>query len=357
MAATCDLLLDVLRRPATMVALALPEWDLLLQQARVTGVLSRLAVQAESLGHLDQVPEQVHAHLLAARVVAESQERMVRWEVNRIQRALSGISTPIILLKGAGYVTAGLKTAEGRLCCDIDILLPEEKLGVVEQALIAHGWEVAEQNPLHERYFRRWLHELPPLQHRERKTLVDVHHTILPRTDRLRVDPQLLFDDAVSINGSGLKVLAPADMALHSAAHLFRNGDFSLGLRDLCDLDSLLRHFGDAADFWDRLVARAVRLDLVIPCFYALRYVERYLGTPVPERVKDVVRTWQPVWPAPRLIDALVDRALLPRRLDGADRSRNLAIWLLAYWPLPRIRAMASGLFWAKRLPSLAAKR
>ena len=41
-------------------------------------------------------------------------------------------------------------------------------------------------------------------------------------------------------------VLSKPDMVLHSATHLFRNGDFSIGLRDLCDFDWLVREFGVA---------------------------------------------------------------------------------------------------------------
>ena len=42
---------------------------------------------------------------------------------------------------------------------------------------------------------------------------------------------------------SASRVLAPADMVLHSAVHLFTEGEFSRGLRDLCDLDLAVARF------------------------------------------------------------------------------------------------------------------
>ena len=51
----------------------------------------------------------------------------------------------------------------------------------------------------------------------------------------------------------GFAVLAPEDMVLHSATHLFNEGEFDRGLRDLNDLDLLLREFGAAAELRPRL--------------------------------------------------------------------------------------------------------
>ncbi len=42
--------------------------------------------------------------------------------------------------------------------------------------------EWIKSDPYDDLYYRRWMHELPPLVHSERGQLVDVHHTILPLT-------------------------------------------------------------------------------------------------------------------------------------------------------------------------------
>lgn len=346
-----SLLLNVLRRPESLSELALPQWDRLLRLARVTGVLGPLAVRAESLALTAGFPPEVRPHLTAARMLAARHDQAVRWELTRIERTLAGVDTPLVLLKGTAYLMAGLDAARGRVSADIDLLVAGPALEAVERALCRDGWAVDEENPYHEAYFRRWLHELPPLRHPERQTVLDVHHTILPRTDRIRLDPQLLLADVRPLAGRRICVLAPVDMVLHGAAHLFRNGDFASSLRDLWDLDRLLRELAEDSAFWPTLVRRARQLGLTVPCFCALRFVRRLFDTPIPADAGCAVEQWRPFWLSRRLLDALVSRTLWPRHLDGVDRGRSLAIALLAYWPLPRLRAMATGLFWLKRVP------
>ena len=105
----------------------------------------------------------------------------------------------------------------------------------VEAALIAAGWEWVKEDAYDDDYYRRWMHELPPLIHRERDRMIDVHHTILPPTARPTPDAAALIADAVTL-GNGLHVLSPSDMIVHAAAHLFADGDLAGGLRNLWDI-------------------------------------------------------------------------------------------------------------------------
>ena len=165
---------------------------------------------------------------------------LVRWELNRIERALKHLQIPILLLKGAAYVAAGLPAARGRLVSDIDIMVPRQALDGAEAALQAAGWRPIKLDPYDQRYYRTWMHELPPLVHSERGTVVDLHHTILPPTSRLKPDPAKLWSAAQPLGTGPLHVLAPPDMVLHSAAHLFHDGDLRFSLRDLVDIADLL---------------------------------------------------------------------------------------------------------------------
>ena len=237
-------LLQTLIDPKSLLRVNLREWDHLLPLARRTGVLGRFYPTLRGYGLLDSVPPPVLPHLEAAAVIAQEHERMIRWEVNRIQRALVKLAVPIILLKGAAYVMAGLPCARGRLVSDVDILVPKEQVVVVEQALTQHGWDIITADAYDQQYYRRWMHELPPLRHRLRGTVVDLHHTILPETSRLKPDPAKLFANARPLEGTPFFVLAPTDMVLHSAAHAFHDGELSNSLRDLLDLHDLLSHFG-----------------------------------------------------------------------------------------------------------------
>jgi len=322
-----EALLAALRAPRTVASLGLGEWDRLLRRARNAEMLSRLAWLVGSCGVEPHLPAKVRDHLAAARVLADHHERSVRWEANRIRRALASTRVPVVLLKGAAYVLADLPPAKGRLLSDVDILVPKPRLDDVEHALGRDGWEPMKLHAYDQRYYRTWMHELPPLRHRERGTVIDVHHTILPETGRLHPDPRKLLAAARPIEGTGLLMLAPADMVLHSAAHLFQDGDLAGGLRDLTDLDALLRHFcRTEAGFWGGLVPRAVELDLARPLYYALHFAEMLLGTPVPPAAAKAAEVGRPGWPMGRLTASLATRALLG---DDARRSTGLARYLL----------------------------
>jgi hypothetical protein len=307
------LVLAAFRRPDALTALGLAEWDLLIRQARAANLLASLHASLDRLGLLDRVPSQPREHLEWSSQLAERQCLEVEREVDRIRLALAGTGVPVILLKGAAYVKAGLPHAKGRLFSDVDILVPKSRLGAVEASLMLHGWASMHQDPYDQRYYRTWMHELPPMQHIKRLSVIDVHHTILPETAPYHPDPEKLLAAARQVTGyADLKVLSPTDMVLHSAVHLMHEGEFHNGLRDLVDLDSLLRHFGVLPSFWPSLVARAVELELTRPLFYVLRYTTAMLDTPVPATVMEVARTAMPNRMLLMLMDRLFMRALLP---------------------------------------------
>jgi hypothetical protein len=334
---TRSLLLDVLTRPASGERLPPAEWDRLVRTARRANLLPRLALLVEREPWSAALPAKIRDHLDAARPAADHHQRTIRWEVNRIQEALRRVGTKLVLLKGAAYVMAGLPAADGRTAADVDALVPREDLGAVEAALRASGWVPVALEPYDERFYREWSHELPPLQHQRRKTVVDVHHTILPPTGRLHPDPAELLGWAVPIEGSRrLWTLAPTDMCLHAAAHLFQDGELAGAVRDLIDQDALLRDFAERVPgFWEKLVPRARQLGLERPLFYALRYARLFLRTPIPAEVCREVEMSGPPAPVLRLMDRLVERALLPasgQEAGPGDEAARLLLYIRSHW-------------------------
>jgi hypothetical protein len=116
---------------------------------------------------------------------------------------------------------------------------------------------------------------------------------------------------------------------LHSATHLFHDGELEHGLRDLVDLDSLMREFEKNQNFWSDLTERAKELELVRPLYYALRYTARMLATPVPGEALQAANIGKPVLLVRSLMDALFSRALTPDHPSCDSRFTGLARWLL----------------------------
>ena len=314
------LILQALREPEALISLSLPDWDLLIRQARRANLLARICILLDERGLLEQVPPKPREHLEWSRVISERHIQAVQWEVTLIQKALEKVGVPVILLKGAAYVMAKLPSAKGRLFSDIDIIVPKDSLNAVEAALMLHGWAATHHDAYDQRYYRTWMHELPPMQHIKRSTVIDVHHAILPETAALHPDSVKLLAAAQPLDGYGdLKVFAPVDMVLHSAVHLFHNDQLDQGLRDLVDIDSLLRHFSSLPTFWPSLSARAHELELTRPLFYALRYAIHLLNTPIPS---DIIEAAQKGRPNPLTLivtDQLFDRALMPAHMSCSD--------------------------------------
>ena len=268
-------LVRLLTNPSGAAALSDADWTGILCAARAERLLGSLA---HRLAGLD-VPDRVEAILDNARRDAAAGRVAALWEAEMARRALAALDVPVVLLKGTAFVAAGLDAGQGRLIGDLDILVPRDRLDDVEAALLAAGWEWVKPDPYDDAYYRRWMHELPPLIHRDRDRMIDVHHTILPLTARPTPDAAALIAAGVPLE-NGLRVLCAEDMIVHAAAHLLADGDLSGGLRNLWDIDRLCREFDDEG-FGDRLRARARLHGLAHEVDLALRLRERiFLSAP-----------------------------------------------------------------------------
>jgi hypothetical protein len=322
-------LLEVLRQPELLKTLSLPEWGRLIPQARHALLLGRLHALVLQHGLVDVLPEQPLNHTLSAYLASQKQRTTTAWEVRKLSDALQSQGLPLVLLKGSAYIQSGLSVAEGRLLSDIDILVPKEKLSTVENTLHSRGWRSSKGDAYDERYYREWMHEIPPLRHITRGSFLDVHHTILPPTAKYKPDPVKIMADIREV-APGVYTLSPVDMVIHSATHLFHEGDFDHGLRDILDLHGLLNHFGEnEPGFWHRLVPRAVELDLVHPLYYALHYCRLILNTDIPAAVLEQSRKGRPNPLMSGVMDGLFMRALRPDHPSCEQPLTGVARWLL----------------------------
>jgi hypothetical protein len=277
-------LIIALRDPGVILRFTDAEWDLIVRQGYATGLLGRLGAMMLKHGLKTQIPVPVWRHMEAMLTIAEKQRRAVLWEVSQLSRALVEVNAPVMLLKGAAYAAAELAPAAGRTFSDIDILVPKSALPEVEMHLMLSGWIAARLDPYDQRYYRQWMHELPPMTHIRRGTNLDLHHNILPETARIKTRPDLILSSAQHLAGfANIFIPCPADQVLHSATHLYHEGEWEHGLRDLSDLDCLLRAYGEDSGFWADLMARARELNLAGPLSYALSNAKAIFQTPVPD--------------------------------------------------------------------------
>ena len=189
------------------------------------------------------------------------------------RRALAPLGVPVILMKGTAFHAAGFDASIGRSVGDLDIMVPRaQPRRRSRPRLLEAGWErMKDADGYDDVYYRRWMHELPPLIHRSRDRMIDVHHTILPLTARPTPDAEALIAASVALD-NGLRILSPADIIVHAAAHLFADGDLAGGLATSGTSTGCCANSPLPPDFWrtlaerarlhqlERAVARALRL-------------------------------------------------------------------------------------------------
>ncbi|WP_298669626.1 nucleotidyltransferase family protein [uncultured Sphingomonas sp.] len=333
MSRAAALLCRLLAAPEAAGALDPAQWVEVIAVARAELLIGSLAFRLRGL----PVPPRAEAILAAAIQSAEEGRRQALWEAEMARRALAPLGCPVALLKGTAFVAAGLDAGRGRHIGDLDILVPRAALDDVEAALLGAGWEWVKPDPYDDAYYRRWMHELPPLIHRDRDRMIDVHHTILPLTARARPDAEKLIAAAPPLGG-GLSILSAEDMVIHAAIHLFGDGDLSGGLRNLWDIDRLVREFvGRDGDYLAKLRARAAEHQAARAVARALRLAHRLFDTPIANEQAE---------PG---FDALACRRLLAR--DGWGRgtrpATRLAFYVRSHW-LRMPPAMLARHLWIK---------
>lgn len=327
----CAPLLRALSQPESTSALSPGEWSRLLSAARSVNLLGILAERVH--GAQVAVHPPVARHLDGARQLAARQRLSVLWEVHNLQSALERLGLPVVLLKGSAYVVGKHPVSMGRLFGDIDVLVPREALGEVESALMLDGWVSAKTSEYDQRYYRQWMHELPPMVNLRRGAVVDIHHTILPPTSRHSPDPARIIERALAVEGlPGIRVPSPEDLVIHSITHLVHEGELHNGLRDLVDIDTMLRGFpARQHDFWPRFTEAVAQHGLAQPVAFGLALARRILATPIPSDVWQQMAAHRPSRP----LAAVYSRALQAPARGHADAFDTLAgalVYIRAHW-------------------------
>ena len=120
-------------------------------------------------------------------------------------------------MKGAGYTLSGAPVGDTRIYNDIDILADKKSIDAIEKRLYLIGWLSEELTEHDEKYYRKWAHEIPPLIHGKRGTIVDVHHNhnIIPIISGRHIDADKFAKNTVTTE-DGFQILSFAAMTLHS---------------------------------------------------------------------------------------------------------------------------------------------
>jgi len=271
------------------------------------------------------------SHLNSAGIIAQRQKEQTIRELYELTELFSTDVVRVAVLKGAAYIVLKLPNHHGRTFSDIDLLTDRDSLPHLEQGFLLHGWSRGQVDDYDDQYYRQWMHEIPPLYHRQRKTVIDLHHNILPLTSRNAVDATMFNYQTVIIDRVGeLKTLENKDLLIHTAVHLFTESEFHQGLRDISDLHMLMQFFEDRQPgFLNETLIRAQSLGLETFLLLAYRYVYMIFGYTLPEDLQALISHNQSV--RQKVLDFSFIAVLKPFHASCRDWQMALGKFVL-YW-------------------------
>ncbi|GLR70914.1 nucleotidyltransferase family protein [Agaribacter marinus] len=285
--------IDCYLHPEKITALEPNQLSTLIIVLRQQKMLARVAANLISLNLLPDLHVKAQRHFKNAYLMASKQKLQVWEEAKLLVSQLSSASAYLIFLKGAAYSLADSlasnKVAEGRYYSDIDILVDKRSINECEQVLAIKGWIAQEINNYDDKYYRQWAHEIPPMCHGTRGTIIDIHHNIVPLISGAAPNIQLLINHRVLL-GDDIWVLSQPAQFVHSAIHLFRNEEFSSGFRDLTDLHIFMKQNlleNTCEKFVREVIAIASEINFAKEVYLAL-YFLRSLDKSLFENMDDI---------------------------------------------------------------------
>ncbi|MFT2090426.1 nucleotidyltransferase family protein [Paraglaciecola sp. 2405UD69-4] len=305
---TSDEVCDVFITPEAALSLNANQWQSLVLVLRHQQLLACYYYIFKRAGIFEKIPSQTQRHFLNAKLLAENHKKQVLFEAYELQKYLQGKQEYLIFLKGAGYSLSGAPVGESRIYNDIDILADKASIDRIEKRLCLAGWLPEELTEHDEKYYRKWAHEIPPLRHGKRGSIVDIHHNIVPIISGRQVDAAKFAKNSKVLE-NGLQILSFEAMTLHSIIHLFFNEEVKKGYRDIIDIHTLVTT-NNNNKFWETLISLAEETGFCLELYLACRYTQKIVNTPIPNHVTDSLARFCP-WNI-RILDFMYMRALKP---------------------------------------------
>ena len=275
-------LIELFLDPQVGLGFTESKWSHVITVLRHEKLLARFGFIAKEAGVMGGYPECIQRHYLSAMALAERHRKQVFSEVQELQKICTAKAKTWLLLKGAAYTITNSKAGLGRVYNDIDVLVDKMHLAQTEQYMQLSGWLPQAQSSYDETYYRAWTHEIPPLVHGHRGTVVDLHHNIVPPVSGRAPDMSALYQH-IEMTAEAVPTLSKPALALHSAIHLFFNEECQYGFRDITDIVLLFEEFNEAQ--WSTFMALATETDFIIEAELAVHFAHKLFQVQPPKTI------------------------------------------------------------------------
>lgn len=211
-------------------------------------------------------------------------------ELDRIAELLAEHEIPLIALKNSGIARALYPIHGASPMGDLDVLVKKEDFRRAHSVLINSGYEMEFRSDLEEANIEKaeqnggseYLSTLPS----GRKLWFELQwRPVAGRWIQADQEPTsvALFDKAISVGRSNVKLLSPEDnllqVALHTAKHTYVRAP---GFRLHTDVDRVVH---SSQIDWNEFTENVIRLKVKTPVYFSLLLAALLLDTPIPEKV------------------------------------------------------------------------
>lgn len=217
-----------------------PDWTLLLRAARLNGVLPLLARHLSTL-YPDKLPPTILSRLQQFRRKNLERNLFLTRELLTLLTQLEKKRIPAIPLKGPVLAALAYGDLAARQFRDLDILVQPPDVSAATQFLMDQGFQPLDEVPASQAqtFLRSYYHSR--LQHPVRRTTIELHWGIAPRSFSLALEPHQLWQmcQPVRLASSVVQSLSLENLLLFLCIHGTRHSWNRLGW--VCDVAELLR--------------------------------------------------------------------------------------------------------------------
>jgi hypothetical protein len=224
------------------------------------------------------VPTAVQGRLRDAYLKATARNMVMLHHGGAVLNALCDRGLEVIVLKGL-YLAEAVYTGIGlRTFGDVDLLLRRSDLSAALDVMRNLGYELSTwydpDDP------NRDIKHVPPLM-KKGAPIVELHWTILEEDEPFAIGVEGMWARSVpaEIAGASVRGLSVEDLLLHLSLHLTYQHRLAIGVRNLYDIDAVIRRGG--VD-WTRLVTTAREWGAERVTWLTLRLLQEIAGTPLP---------------------------------------------------------------------------
>lgn len=286
---------DAAARSAFVAATGAPEfdWDAWLRCAREERVCPLLYGVLRDHG---LVPPRVETELSRAYFANLQRNTFLIGELKGFLGRCSTLNSPPILLKGAALALYLYDDVGVRSMSDLDVLVRESDFIPATHLLEDMGYKHTD-SPERLRRNPRQLAQVALYKSGTPAVAVELHRSILnyPYDSPAALSQEWFWTTAErrQAGDAACLILGTEAQVIYLASHVFIHHWTDQKLLWLHDIALLIHRQAPGID-WDRIIARAVAADLILPLQSVLPQVADLFRAPVPEHVMDTLRRHVP---------------------------------------------------------------